>query len=63
MSSLNAFYTGQLGLMHYLDPMGHFFSQHEKIAKVADLYEASPAFSNFEVGGRHAWGLTQVSLG
>ncbi|CAE7757855.1 CYP77A2, partial [Symbiodinium sp. CCMP2456] len=49
MSILNAFYTGQLGLMHYLDPMGHFFSQHEKIAKVADLYETSPAFSNFEV--------------
>ena len=50
MSSLNAFYTGQLGLMHYLDPMGHFFSQHERIEKVADLYETSPAFSNFEVG-------------
>ncbi|CAE6938083.1 CYP734A1 [Symbiodinium sp. CCMP2592] len=49
MSSLNAFYTGQLGLMHYLDPMGHFFSQHERIAKVAALYEMSPAFSNFEV--------------
>jgi len=49
MTTLNAFYAGEFSLMHYLDPMGHLFSQHEKIAKVADLYEKSPAFSNFEV--------------
>ena len=55
MTTLDAFYAGQSSLMHYLDPMGHLFSQHEKIAKVADLYEKSPAFSNFEAG-RGKWG-------
>ena len=59
MTTLNAFYAGQSSLMHYLDPMGHLFSQHEKIAKVADLYEKSPAFSNFEAG-RGKWGKAKA---
>ncbi|CAE7489212.1 CYP714B2 [Symbiodinium natans] len=51
LKTLDAFYDGASALMHYLEPFGRLpcFSNHAGIGKVADLYEKSPSFANFQV--------------
>jgi len=50
MDTLNSLFTGDMALMHYLYPFGYVphFNLHSQIAKVAELYEKSPAFKNFK---------------
>ncbi|CAE7207498.1 CYP714B2 [Symbiodinium natans] len=51
LSTLDSLYTGSSALMHYLEPFGRtpIWDKHATIGTVADLYEKSAAFANFEV--------------
>lgn len=50
---LTDWYLGQMNLMHYLFPFGYIFNKQKLIDAVADVYEQSPAFKDFQVLAKH----------
>jgi len=61
-ATLVEFFSGEAPIGHYFWPHGYFLGQHDVIDKVAALYMASPAFSDFVANDPAYFSMTSREL-